>query len=149
MADTFTNEVWTYMGRRQTTQNKLAQAWKAGDSPAVERIVLQDLKDDPQMYQRLLVDRNRAWLPKIEALFARRGHSFIVVGAAHLVGPDGLLDVDQGRQDLILKGDIILNIRDRGRNIRSDEARRLIQECLDESNIPSDGRWTSRCKAKV
>jgi uncharacterized protein YbaP (TraB family) len=71
--------------------NKLADAWQAGDSAAVERIVLQDLKQDPQMYQRLLVERNRNWLPKLEALFARRGHAFVVVGAAHLVGPDGLL----------------------------------------------------------
>jgi uncharacterized protein YbaP (TraB family) len=69
----------------------LARAWKSGDSPTVERIVLDDLKQDPQMYQRLLVERNRNWLPAIEALFARRGHAFIVVGAAHLVGPDGLL----------------------------------------------------------
>ncbi len=70
---------------------KLADAWKAGDAPAVERIVLQDLKEDPQMYQRLLVERNRNWLPKLEALFTRRGRAFVVVGAAHLIGPDGLL----------------------------------------------------------
>ena len=38
--------------------NKLADAWKAGDAPAVERIVLPDLKQDPAMYKRLLVDRN-------------------------------------------------------------------------------------------
>jgi uncharacterized protein YbaP (TraB family) len=71
--------------------SKLADAWKAGDAPTVERIVLQDLKQDPQMYQRLLVERNRNWLPTIDQLFARRGHAFVVVGAAHLVGPDGLL----------------------------------------------------------
>ena len=70
---------------------RLADAWKAGDAPTIEGIVLQDLKADPQIYQRLLVDRNRTWLPKIEALFTRRGHAFVVVGAAHLVGPDGLL----------------------------------------------------------
>ena len=69
----------------------LADAWRAGDAPTVERIVLQDLKSDPPIYQRLLVDRNRNWLPKIEALFARPGPVFVVVGAAHLVGPDGLL----------------------------------------------------------
>ena len=50
-----------------------------------------DLKSDPLMYQRLLVERNKNWMPKIEALFARRGHALVVVGAAHLVGPDGLL----------------------------------------------------------
>jgi uncharacterized protein len=71
----------------------LAAAWKTGDAPQVERIVLKDLKSDSQMYQRLLVDRNRNWMPKIEALFTRPGHSFIVVGAAHLVGPDGLLQM--------------------------------------------------------
>ena len=57
----------------------------------------QDVKDDPFMYQRLLVERNRNWLPKIEALFARRGRAFVVVGAAHLVGPDGLLAMLQGQ----------------------------------------------------
>jgi hypothetical protein len=43
------------------------------------------------MYQRLLVERNRNWMPKIEVLFARPGRALVVVGAAHLVGPDGLL----------------------------------------------------------
>ena len=43
------------------------------------------------MYQRLLVDRNKAWLPKLEVLFARPRPAFVVVGAAHLVGTDGLI----------------------------------------------------------
>ncbi len=70
---------------------KLVTAWRAGDVPAVEQIVLTEIKDDPMLYQRLLVERNKTWLPKIEALFARRGHAFVVVGAAHLVGPDGVV----------------------------------------------------------
>jgi uncharacterized protein YbaP (TraB family) len=70
---------------------ELARAWKAGDTAAIEKVVLSDLKSEPQMYQRLLVDRNRAWLPKIEALFARPKPAFVVVGAAHLVGTDGLI----------------------------------------------------------
>jgi hypothetical protein len=71
--------------------NKLGDAWKAGDMLAVEKYVLSDMKSDPVMYQRLLVERNRNWMPKIEALFGRRGHALVVVGAAHLVGPDGLI----------------------------------------------------------
>ena len=70
---------------------KLADAWKVGDAPTVERIVQAELKAEPLIYQRLLVDRNNNWLPKIEALFARRGHALVVVGAAHLVGPDGVV----------------------------------------------------------
>ena len=57
----------------------------------VEKIVLQELRKEPGMYHRLLVDRNKDWIPKIEALFSRKGRAFVVVGAAHLVGPDGLL----------------------------------------------------------
>jgi uncharacterized protein YbaP (TraB family) len=70
---------------------KLAEAWKAGDAPTVERIVQAELKAEPLLYQRLLVDRNKNWLPKIEALFGRRGHAIVVVGSAHLVGPDGVV----------------------------------------------------------
>ena len=77
--------------------NKLGDAWKAGDAPAVERLVLPDLQQDPAIYKRLLVDRNHNWLPKLEALFARRGHAFVVVGAAHLLGPDGLLALLKGK----------------------------------------------------
>jgi uncharacterized protein YbaP (TraB family) len=73
------------------TVGKLGDAWKTGDVPAIERIALADLKSDPVMYQRLLVERNQNWMPKIEALFTRRGRALVVVGAAHLVGPDGLL----------------------------------------------------------
>jgi uncharacterized protein YbaP (TraB family) len=71
--------------------NKIGSAWQAGDAPALERIIMADLKQDPVMYRKIVVDRNRSWLPKIDELLARRGHAFIVVGAAHLVGPDGLL----------------------------------------------------------
>jgi uncharacterized protein YbaP (TraB family) len=82
---------------QQTAVTALADAWKAGDVPTVERLVLQDLRSDPRLYQRMLVDRNRDWLPKLEALFARRGRAFVVVGAAHLIGPDGLLAMLRAR----------------------------------------------------
>jgi uncharacterized protein YbaP (TraB family) len=75
----------------KANMTKLVTAWRVGDVPTVERLVLSDLKQEPQLYQRLLVDRNKNWLPKVDALFARRGHALVVVGAAHLVGPDGLV----------------------------------------------------------
>ncbi|MBZ5557915.1 MAG: TraB/GumN family protein [Acidobacteriia bacterium] len=75
----------------QAQMAKMMDAWRSGDAPAVERVVLSGLKEDPALYQRLLVGRNKSWIPKIEALFARRGHALVVVGAAHLVGPDGLV----------------------------------------------------------
>jgi uncharacterized protein YbaP (TraB family) len=79
------------LDREQANVVALTNAWKAGNAPTVERLVLDEVKDDPVMYKRLLVNRNRNWLPILDALLNRSGHAFVVVGAAHLIGPDGLL----------------------------------------------------------
>ena len=97
LQDRFLAESLKELDTEKANVHKLANAWKAGDLATLERIVLKDVKEDPQMYQRLLIDRNRNWLPRIEALFARPGHAFVVVGAAHLVGPDGLLAMLQAK----------------------------------------------------
>ncbi len=89
--DRFLAETLKGVSTETASVSKLAAYWKAGDVAGIERLVLADVKSDPVVYDRLLVARNRAWLPKIEALFARPRHAFVVVGAAHLVGPDGLL----------------------------------------------------------
>lgn len=91
--DRFLAETLKDLNKDTATVGQLASAWKAGDVAGVERFVLQDLQSDPQVYQRLLVGRNRTWLPKIEALFGRPHPAIVVVGAAHLVGPDGLVSL--------------------------------------------------------
>ena len=65
-------------------------AWRAGDTAAIERLLLKGMKESPAYYQSLVVDRNRRWIPRIESCLAA-GNCFIVVGAAHMVGSDGLI----------------------------------------------------------
>lgn len=91
LQDHLLSETLKSIDTEQASMSRLIEAWRTGDGPAVERIVLKDLQQEPQLYQRLLVDRNKNWLPKLDALFARGGRAMVVVGAAHLVGPDGLL----------------------------------------------------------
>jgi uncharacterized protein len=79
------------MSTERASVTKLTDAWKTGDAAAVEKIVLADLKTDQFLYQRLLVERNKNWLPKIEVLFTNKTRALVLVGAAHLVGPDGLV----------------------------------------------------------
>jgi uncharacterized protein YbaP (TraB family) len=93
MQDHLLAETLKELETTKTSFVRMADAWKAGDAPTIERLVLKDLKSEPQMYDRLLIERNRTWLPKIEALFSRPKPAFVVVGAAHLVGPDGLLQM--------------------------------------------------------
>lgn len=91
LQDRMLAETLREMATTKDAVGDLARAWKAGDAPAIEKVVLKDLESEPEMYQRLLVARNNAWLPKIEALFARPRPAMVIVGAAHIVGRDGLL----------------------------------------------------------
>ena len=68
------------------------QAWRSGDLPVLEEIAATPLRDDfPEVYQALLINRNNAWLPQIEAMSKTTEVEFVLVGALHLVGSDGLL----------------------------------------------------------
>jgi uncharacterized protein YbaP (TraB family) len=69
---------------------ELVSAWKRGDRPAIEKMTMSGLAGHPEAYSALIVERNSSWMPQLEACLARRA-CFVVVGAAHLVGPDGLL----------------------------------------------------------
>src|SRR4029077_435987 len=48
----------------KANMTKLVEAWRTGDAAGVERIVLAELKQEQVLYQRLLLDRNKNWLPK-------------------------------------------------------------------------------------
>lgn len=72
----------------------LADAWRAGDATKLDQLMVRDLKTrQPQLYQRLITDRNRNWLPLIESYQKTPQTEFILVGVAHLVGPDGLIQL--------------------------------------------------------
>ncbi|MBC8144293.1 MAG: TraB/GumN family protein [bacterium] len=71
---------------------KLATAWRNGDVKQLEKLALNELKKDSSFYQAMQVDRNRAWLPKIEGYLNDSGKRYLViVGAAHLLGDDGVI----------------------------------------------------------
>lgn len=69
---------------------EMAQQWAAGDVRALEKSLLLSFDNSPELYDRLLVERNRNWVPHVDTCLQQDAGCFIVVGAAHLVGPDGL-----------------------------------------------------------
>jgi uncharacterized protein YbaP (TraB family) len=69
---------------------EMAQSWASGNVAAMEKLTLAALKEAPELYTRLLVERNTNWIPHVETCLKDKAACFIVVGAAHLVGPDGL-----------------------------------------------------------
>ncbi len=72
---------------------EMKQTWRKGDLSSLERVnIIPFKKDLPKIYQTMLVDRNNAWIPQIEAMLKTREVEFILVGALHLAGEDGLLE---------------------------------------------------------
>jgi uncharacterized protein len=68
-------------------------AWRRGDAELLARKTREAYSDFPFMADRLLDARNRSWIPKIED-YLRSGQTyFVVVGAAHMGGPNGLLSL--------------------------------------------------------
>ena len=64
----------------------MVRAWSSGDLATMEKMMLTALIESPELYQRLLLERNQNWVPHVERCLSEKAGCFIVVGAAHLVG---------------------------------------------------------------
>ena len=66
--------------------------WRAGELDKLDTEMASDMRrETPEVYQQLLVARNQAWLPKVEAMFSSAETELVLVGSLHLSGDDGLL----------------------------------------------------------
>lgn len=81
----------------KTNLRALLTAWRNGDAAAIEKMLLTSFKENPTAYASLITERNRNWMPQLEACLKRPKPCFVVVGAAHVVGPQGLLAMLQQR----------------------------------------------------
>jgi uncharacterized protein len=79
-----------------------------GDIAALADRLETEFGDFPELRAALVTRRNRAWLPAVEALLAAGETGLVVVGALHLVGPEGLpalLEQAGYRVTLVVAGD--------------------------------------------
>jgi len=73
--------------------DQLVSAWRVGDIDYLERELIHEAKMSPAVHDALLVQRNRSWIDKIVAYLDDAEDYLIVVGAAHLVGDDGVVNL--------------------------------------------------------
>lgn len=73
---------------------QLISAWKRGDAKTIQAFLGYG-KTDPDLQSffktTLLEQRNRHWIPQLKALKTK--NNFVVVGAMHLYGQDGLIEL--------------------------------------------------------
>jgi uncharacterized protein YbaP (TraB family) len=71
----------------------LEKAWLTGDTAALDKLLLDSFREYPLMHKKLIIDRNRAWIPKLEQLLKGDKDVLAVVGAGHLVGKDSVVEL--------------------------------------------------------
>jgi uncharacterized protein len=74
----------------QKIMDELVEAWRHGDIAFMQHNMLDEMKQYPELYRTIVVDRNRNWLGKVQELLDDDEDYLIVVGALHLIGEDGL-----------------------------------------------------------
>ena len=72
-------------------------AWALGKVAALDSLLNYRLQDTPGLRDALLTNRNRSWIPKLELLLQGKDDALVVVGAGHLVGKDGVLQLLRGK----------------------------------------------------
>jgi len=67
---------------------------RSGDESGL--MALREESDDAGWEQRLLVERNKQWIPKLEEFFAG-GSTFVAAGAGHMFGDDSVVELLRAR----------------------------------------------------
>lgn len=74
---------------------QLHDAWRRGAAESLWQDMGQQMRQRyPALYRSINVERNQRWLPQLERLLKQApadGDVLVVVGALHLLGPDGLV----------------------------------------------------------
>jgi uncharacterized protein len=77
----------------KSEMREVTTAWRHGDAARLAALLSSEYNAFPSLYRPLVSDRNQRWLPQVEALLKASDNSLVVVGALHLVGPGGLLEL--------------------------------------------------------
>jgi len=71
----------------------MVSAWRRGDTVALEQLLQEGFEDFPDLLAVLTTERNRRWLATLLPLLAENQDYLVVVGAMHLVGKNGLVEL--------------------------------------------------------
>ncbi len=74
--------------------DRMLNAWKRGDSAAIQALFDEGLLNDPaaeRLNTLLITDRNHSMTERLEMLAAGGGTFFVVVGAGHFTGNEGII----------------------------------------------------------
>lgn len=91
--DQFVLQTFSEMEMLEIYMSMLVKAWSTGNVTALEGFLLQSFNQFPEMREVLLTDRNEKWVREIDSYLKQDKNYMVVVGAAHLVGKNGVVSL--------------------------------------------------------
>ena len=93
-------------GELQVVIDGLIKSWMTGDEAGIDEFLAVNMrKEFPKLYEKLLTDRNRNWIPRLEALMNSGKRTLVIVGVGHLVGEESVISLLKSRGYKIKKCD--------------------------------------------
>ncbi len=83
--------------KAEKMMDEMLTAWENGEDQQLQSLLSDGFEGFPKLYDKLLIARNKNWVPQIEKMITSGKTHFIVVGAGHLVGDQGVIDLLQKR----------------------------------------------------
>jgi hypothetical protein len=74
----------------EAAMDDLIDSWRRGNTQKLESGLLQEIKQYPEIYRSIVVQRNEDWVDRILELLDDTEDYLIIVGAMHLIGEDGV-----------------------------------------------------------
>lgn len=71
----------------------IRDAWSSGNAAGLDSLMNSGMKDSPGVFATMITNRNRSWIPKLESLIRGKDDALVIVGAGHLVGKDGVVEL--------------------------------------------------------
>lgn len=71
--------------------DEIILSWKSGNMTTLEKLFLESYRQEPELHEILLNQRNRNWMKMIRAYLDSSENYMIIVGAGHMVGENGLI----------------------------------------------------------
>lgn len=91
--ESFLNQTLEEMDIVAELASEMTAYWESGDAEKLYNLMNRSFKDHPAIRDRLLVERNKKWVTRIESLMKENQNVLVIVGAGHLVGPDSVVDL--------------------------------------------------------
>ena len=81
------------MDQLEKSIDDLLAVWNSGDIARGEQLFLESMRAYPELKAKIIDERNRNWIGQIEQFLKQDEDILVVVGAAHLVGKEGVIEI--------------------------------------------------------